>query len=356
MLELPKRDFTIIPAVRQQVPLWIGLFGPSGGGKTFSALRLAKGIASVQGGPIYGVDTEAKRMLHYADQFDFQHVEFGEPYGSLDYLSVIKATLAHNKTGKRPTVIIDSFSHEHEGVGGMLSVHDAEVTRMATWDGQFDAKKAERVKMLAWGKPKAHRRGLINGMLNLEANFILCFRAKESSVPVQKKETGSNGKTYTKTEVVNQGFVPIGGDDFVYECTLAALLMPGARGVPTWSSAMVGENRMIKLPEQFGYLPDLGQVQLDEKVGAGLATWADNVRPGGPKPEATGDKPTGEAKARLWVLWFKDELALLETTSDVTAFEAEHEKTLDALKGKHPDLHKAAKAAAMDRSAAIDMA
>jgi ABC-type dipeptide/oligopeptide/nickel transport system ATPase subunit len=267
MLEIPTRQFQIAPGVRKQVPLWWGLYGPSGGGKTFTALRLAKGIQQVQGGPVYGVDTEAGRMLHYADQFDFMHIPFGEPYGSLDYLAVIRAALKHNTTGKRPTVIIDSMSHEHEGPGGMLELHDQTATRMATYDGKFDAKKYERVKMLAWADPKAKRRALINGMLNVEANFILCFRAKESSVPVQKQEEGTNGRTYTKTEVVHQGFVPIGGDDFIYECTAAALLMPGAKGVPTWHSQLVGEARMIKLPEQFKDLPDLGQKPLDESVG-----------------------------------------------------------------------------------------
>jgi hypothetical protein len=377
MLELPKRDFHIAPAVRQHVPLWIGLYGPSGGGKTYTAERLAKGIQEVQGGPIYGVDTEAGRMLHYADQFEFMHIPFGEPYGSLDYLAVIRAALKHNTTGKRPTVIIDSMSHEHEGPGGMLDTHDKKATSMATYNGEFDAKKYERVKMLAWADPKAKRRALINGMLNAEANFILCFRAKESSVPVQVKvEAEGNRRAFTKTEVVNQGFVPIGGDDFIYECTLAALLMPGAKGVPTWHSQLIGEAKMIKLPEQFKSLPELGEKPLDEGVGRLLATWAD-----GANAARTGDtatlsqlprdnaaahlaneqraagtgKPSAEQRARDWVDWFKNELLTLDTNGAVTAFEAEHEKALAKLETSLPALHKEAKDAAMARHAAIDM-
>jgi len=38
------RTFTDIPAVRERVPLLVGLVGPSGSGKTYSALRLASGI------------------------------------------------------------------------------------------------------------------------------------------------------------------------------------------------------------------------------------------------------------------------------------------------------------------------
>lgn len=33
--------FTIKPAVREQVPVMVGLMGASGSGKTFSAIRLA---------------------------------------------------------------------------------------------------------------------------------------------------------------------------------------------------------------------------------------------------------------------------------------------------------------------------
>jgi hypothetical protein len=359
MLELPTRTFEINPAVRKEVPLWVGLFGPSGGGKTMTALRLALGFQQQQGGPIYGVDTEAGRMLHYADQFEFMHIPFGEPYGSLDYLAVIKAALAHNKTGKRPTVILDSMSHEHEGPGGMMEMHDAEATRMATYDGKFDPKKYERVKMLAWGKPKAHRRALINGMLRLEANFILCFRAKESSVPVQKQEQGSNGRTYTKTEVVNQGFVPIGGDDFVYECTLAALLMPGARGVPTWSSDLVGERRMIKLPEQFKQLPDLGERPLDESVGQQLATWADNVKAArsGQQQTTTGGgiagKPNREERAREWTDWFKVEVKGCTSASAIEGLQEEHVNTLAALDRNYPEMRAECDRAVDDRLASL---
>jgi ABC-type sulfate/molybdate transport systems ATPase subunit len=46
----PVRKFEFVPAVRASVPLLVGLYGPSGGGKTFSALRLATGIQEVTGG------------------------------------------------------------------------------------------------------------------------------------------------------------------------------------------------------------------------------------------------------------------------------------------------------------------
>ena len=74
------------PAIKSRVPLMLGIVGPSGGGKTMSALRVATGIQSVIGGDILGIDTESRRMLYYAKRFKFQHAEFRSPFGSLDYL------------------------------------------------------------------------------------------------------------------------------------------------------------------------------------------------------------------------------------------------------------------------------
>lgn len=250
------RDFTIEKAVRKSVPLLVGLMGPSGGGKTYSALRLARGIQKVFPGDIIHIDTESNRALHYASAFDFHHIPFGEPFGSKDYLEVLNFAAS-----KKPSVIIvDSMSHEHEGPGGLLDLHDQETTRMAGDDYQ----KRQRVQMLAWQKPKAERRKLINGLLQMNSNFIFCFRAKESSRPVKK-----NGKT----EIENFGFVPIAGDEFVFEMTINMLLLPHANGHPTWDTDNKGEKMMMKLPEQFKSLFS-GDIQLTEEIGEKLAQWA----------------------------------------------------------------------------------
>lgn len=251
------RTFEAHDAVREQVPLLVGLMGPSGGGKTFSALRLATGIQKIIGGDIYGVDTEARRMLHYADRFKFKHVPFGAPFGSLDYLEVLKFCVDRGAK----TIVVDSMSHEHEGPGGMIEFQERELDRLAGTDWA----KRERVKMLAWQRPKAARRTLINGILQLPVNFIFCFRAKNTAKP------GKNAEG--KTEVVAQGFVPIAGEEFVFEQTVCCLLLPGANGVPTWNSDLPGERMMTKLPLQFRGIFQKQQ-PLSEEIGEQLAEWA----------------------------------------------------------------------------------
>jgi ABC-type dipeptide/oligopeptide/nickel transport system ATPase subunit len=271
----PARIFEAALAKRESVPLLVGLMGPSGGGKTYSALRLATGIQEVVGGDIYGIDTETRRMTHYADRFKFHHVPFQAPFGSLDYLDAL--TWCVKKGAK--VIIVDSMSHEHEGPGGLLDLHEQELDRMAGDDWG----KRERVKMLAWQKPKANRRALINGLLQLDANFIFCFRAKQTAKPV---------KVGNKTEVVNQGFMPIAGEEFVFEQTVNCLLLPGAKGVPSWQSENLGERTMMKLPEQFKDL-FAKERALDEAIGRELATWARGGEAKAPNPlakRARGEK------------------------------------------------------------------
>jgi len=252
-MKLPDREFTASLGVRTEVPLLVGLMGPSGGGKTYSALRLATGIQSVRGGDIYVVDTEARRALHYADRFKFQHVPFAAPFGSLDYLAVLRYCVGK----KAGVVIVDSMSHEHEGEGGYLALHDAELDRIAgdDWD------KRKRNNFTAWIKPAANRRALINGLLQMDAAFVFCFRAKEKIKPVKGGEP------------IELGFMPIAGEEFLFEMTINALLMPHADGIPTWSSEKVGEKLMMKLPAQFRDLFEKPQ-QISEAHGKAMAEWA----------------------------------------------------------------------------------
>ena len=250
---MTQRTFTDRPATRERVPLMLGLVGPSGGGKTYSALRLATGIQRVTGGDIFVIDTEARRSLHYADRFKFRHVDFGAPFGSLDYLAA-----AEYCVGKGAGVIIvDSMSHEHEGPGGLLEQHEIEAKRLAAlWKV-----RVEVAKMSAWAAPKAARRPLINSLLQMPCNFIFCFRAMEK-LKIEK------GK-----DPVAMGYMAIAGEEFVFEMTANALLLPGAGGVPTWQSEEIGERQQIKRP---GWAADIfgERKPLDEATGESLARWA----------------------------------------------------------------------------------
>lgn len=343
------RDWKATEASRDEgSPLLVGLMGPSGGGKTFSALRLAKGIQSVVGGDVYGIDTEQNRMLHYADDpdlcrggFKFKHVPFRPPFGSLDYLEVLR--WAVEQGGK--TIIVDSMSHEHAGEGGYLELHDAELDRFVP--SKDDYAKRDRNNMRAWIEPAKRRQKLIQGMLQLDANFVFTFRAKEKTKPV----TGGG--------IVELGWMPIAGEEFVFEMTVCCLLMPAAGGVPTWQSAMPGEKMMMKPAKQFAALFDEAR-PLDEEHGAGLARWA---RGEAIRKEAT--KPTTKTIVETeqdadwdhfaWAKGFEENLALVASVGDLDAVRGDdaNKRCFAILTKRAPDRAKALSAAITGRRKAL---
>lgn len=246
--------FNFRPAIREATPLLIGLTGPSGSGKTKSALRLADGIRRVRGGQIAALDTEANRMLHYADEHKFIHCQFGAPFGSDRYAEALEAAAQAADGG---VVIVDSMSHEHEGQGGYLEYHDEEVKRLIEHGGFRNEYAAQ---LPAWVKPVARRRNLINRLLQINCAFVFCFRSKEK-LKIQK------GK-----DPIQLGWQAIAGEEFVFEMTVRCLLLPGARGVPDWSE----EAFALGVPKRASSHEAMfheGQ-PLDEDTGAALAQWS----------------------------------------------------------------------------------
>ena len=239
------RTFDDKPAVFEQTPLLFSITGPSGTGKTFSGLRLASGIQRVNGGDVFMIDTEARRALQYANDFKFRHLDFRAPFSPLDYLDAIKHCV--NRGAK--TIVIDSLSHAHEGVGGLLEWHEREM------GGDF------RKQMIAWAKPKAAHRKLIAEILQLGISLVSCFRAKDKIKPVKGGEP------------IHLGWSIIGAPEWIFEQTAACLLLPGANGKPTWDPTEIGEKACVKLPGQFRAIFGAPK-QLDEDTGEAMAKWA----------------------------------------------------------------------------------
>lgn len=269
------RKFNSSPAVRASVPLWLGIYGPTFSGKTYSAIELAVGIQSVVGGQIGLADTENKRALHYADVFKFRHYPFDPPFDPLSYLDMLEQMHRDGIT----IGIIDSASHEHEGTGGVLEMHEDECERlMKLWKGS----SRDKVQISAWNKPKTEHRKMIQGAQRLPMHILWCFRAKE-----KLDVNHVNPKTGRK-EPVSKGLMAIGAEDLVYEMAMTALLRSGAKGYPTWEGEELGEQQMIKLPDWARKMLREDGKPLDRDFGARLARWA----------QGTEAPPTAAEKAQ----------------------------------------------------------
>ena len=95
-------------AKREKIWVKALLGAPSGGGKTYTALRLATGIANKCGGKIAAIDTENGRIKYYANEFKFSMLQLDEPYTPEKYIEAIDAAVDAGFS----VLIIDSTSHE----------------------------------------------------------------------------------------------------------------------------------------------------------------------------------------------------------------------------------------------------
>lgn len=95
-------------AKREQVWLKALLTGPSGSGKSYSALRIAKGLSKKCKSSIAYIGTEASRDKFYANEFDYDLLQLEAPYSIEKYNAAIDEAI---DAGYK-ILIIDSLSHE----------------------------------------------------------------------------------------------------------------------------------------------------------------------------------------------------------------------------------------------------
>lgn len=233
-------------AIREEVGLLIGVIGASGSGKTYSAMRLASGIVG-DGNRFAVIDTEARRALHYAEMFNFDHCELRPPFRPDTYSEAIQAA---DKAGYK-AIVVDSVSHEWAGEGGILDWQENELTRMAG----DDYRKRETMKMASWIKPKMAHKQMVQKLLQVKAHLILCFRAEEKI----KMEKDQNGKM----QIVPIGWQPICSKEMPYELTVSFLLENEKPGYP----------KPLKLQEQHKSLFPLDKL-LNEESGQQISEWA----------------------------------------------------------------------------------
>lgn len=258
--------YTFRRAVREKVPLIIGLSGGTGSGKTMSAMRLAAGMS--HGKPFCVIDTENGRASHYADQFVFDVRDLRAPFTPDAYAEAIAdADKAHYAV-----IVVDSMSHVWAGDGGVLDWQEHELDRMAG----DDWKKREACKMAAWIKPKMAHKQMMQTLLQVNAHIILCFRAEEKIEMV--RVDGRMEVRKKDTLIGKDGWVPICEKNVPFEATCSFLLLASDPGKP----------HPIKLQEQ--HKPFFKPAScIDEYAGEQLGKWA----MGGSKPPAPAE--TGES-------------------------------------------------------------
>jgi hypothetical protein len=259
-------SFQIEEATRVGVNPLIGLYAESGCGKTFSALLLARGFVGPSGS-IGVIDTENRRASLYADVPEvapFQSVNFSEPFAPNRYIEAIELVESKFSIG-----IIDSGSHEWEGVGG---INDMAI---------LNEEKSGRTGLHNWRIPKIEHQKFVARLMRSKIPWIICLRAKFKTR--QKKDERG------KTQIVKDDCVSaIQSEDFLFEMTVHGEIMPD-------HSFRLTKHSHPSLKTCF---PDGQPITVEH--GKALAQWCK----GGSRmaPAAPVDQPYVTAKKRLCVV------------------------------------------------------
>lgn len=195
--------FQVKKAKREKIYVKLALMAPSGGGKTYSALRLATGMAEEieketgKEAKILMVNTEAKRGYYYANEFSYDIIDLEAPYNPEKFVDVINFAVEEGYA----ILILDSTSHEWEGKGGCL-----ELQQQA--GGTYQA----------WSKVTPRHNRFITALADSEINIIATMRGKDQ-YEMAKDDRG-------KITVQKIGVGARQRDGFEYEFTCSFLLDP----------------------------------------------------------------------------------------------------------------------------------
>lgn len=217
-------------AVKHQVKVKVAFIGPSGAGKTYSALRVANGF----GNKTLLLNTEGDRGYLYASIFDYDIVDLEPPFTPERYIEIIDYA---EKEGY-DTLIIDSGTHEWSGRGGLLEVQGSMTGNSYT----------------NWAKITPRHNAFVDKLLYCKIHTIVCLRGKDVYVMSENEK----GKQAPKKE----GLGAEQRANFEYEM-MATLMIDQKNHVATPMKDNTGlfENRYEVLSEEHGKL---------------LKQWADN--------------------------------------------------------------------------------
>lgn len=252
-------------ATRQGVKPLIGFYGESGTGKTYSSLLLARGLAG-PAGKIAMIDTESGRGSLYADVLDggYEVLELRDPFAPARYIEAIETV----EQSGAAVVVVDSASHEWEGLGGVLDMaSDSEA-------------KSGKAGLHNWKLPKMEHNKFMRKLLQCALPMIVCLRAKHKT----RQTKDERGKTVI---VKDDNTTPIQADDFIYEMT---------------AHAEVLQDHCIKLtkcshPTLRLVFPQNGPITI--ATGEALSRWC--AAPGVPPPVAEIVNPElTSLKKHLW--------------------------------------------------------
>jgi hypothetical protein len=182
-------------ATKTKSKLRAALFGPSGAGKTYTALSMASGM----GKKIALIDSERKTASKYADRFDFDAQDLTEK-SIEEYCGFIAEAAAEGYD----VLIIDSLSHAWQKLN-----EDVEKIADARYKGNYWA---------AWSEGTPMQRRLIDAIVSYPGHIIATMRSKT--------EWQTGGGEGNKSRPIRVGLAPEQGKGIEYEFDILFEITP----------------------------------------------------------------------------------------------------------------------------------
>lgn len=179
-------------AKRSKIHLKFGLAGPSGAGKTYSALKLIKGFDGTEewAEKTVVIDTEDSADL-YDKLGEFSVLDFKPPYDPRRLIKAIDLCIENSFQ----YIILDSFTKFWDGPGGTLEIHDK-------MGGKYQD----------WAKVNPIWDSMVQKIVHCDAHMIVTMRKKQEYTMQQKGN---------RTVVEKMGMKSMTREGFEYELTAA---------------------------------------------------------------------------------------------------------------------------------------
>jgi hypothetical protein len=277
MLRTRESDMSMFaPATKEQTRLRLALMGPSGSGKSYTALRFAHLLAD--GGKIAVVDTENRSASKYVGEspdgarwaFDVANME--APYTPKSFVEAIHGA----ERAGYAVLVIDSMTHMWSGRGGLLDMVDQRASASSS-KNSFDA----------WRACKPHEREFWDAVTACKIHLIVTFRTKTEWV-IQENDRGKKVPTKIGTKAEQR-------DGVEYEFDVALMLDEDNRATPA----------KTRCPALTGLSWSKPGREVVDPLMAWLSDGAPPAPTPAPAPAATENRPAvlspGQIKARAAV-------------------------------------------------------
>jgi hypothetical protein len=176
-------------ATRKKAKIRLGLSAVSGGGKTYSAILIARGLTGDLS-KVAIIDTENGSADLYAHLGDYNVLPLTAPFSPERYIEAIRSC---EKAGME-VIIVDSISHEWDGKGGCLEIVEG-------LGGRYQD----------WAKVTPRHQAFLDAILHSPCHVITTVRRKQDYEMI---------KDGNKIKVEKSGLREITREGFEYELTI----------------------------------------------------------------------------------------------------------------------------------------